>query len=65
MNEDLLTREELAVRLNISAYCIDKLRKYENMPYVKLRGSYRYNLTQIKDFFKELSIRQTKTSEGK
>ena len=27
MYEDLLTKEELAVRLNISAYDVDKLRK--------------------------------------
>lgn len=27
MNENLLTKEELAVRLNISAYDVDKLRK--------------------------------------
>lgn len=32
MNETLLTKEELAVRLNISAYDVDNLRKKRNMP---------------------------------
>jgi len=54
MNEKLLTKEELAVRLNISAYDVDKLRKERNMPYIKIGRSYRYNLEDVEKFIKEL-----------
>ncbi len=49
MNENLLTKEELAVRLNISAYDVDKLRKEKNMPYRKIGRSYRYDLEEKKN----------------
>ena len=54
MNEELLTKEELAVRLNISAYDVDKLRKERNMPNIKIGRSYRYNLEEVKKFIKKL-----------
>ncbi|BAK73191.1 helix-turn-helix domain-containing protein [Arcobacter sp. L] len=54
MNEKLLTKEELAVRLNISAYDVDKLRKEKNMPNIKIGRSYRYNLEDIEKFIKKL-----------
>ncbi len=43
MNEKMLTKEELAVRLNISAYDVDKLRKSKTKPHIillKIRISY-------------------------
>ncbi|RXJ82185.1 helix-turn-helix domain-containing protein [Arcobacter sp. F2176] len=54
MNETLLTKEELAVRLNISAYDVDKLRKEKGMPYKKIGRSYRYNLEEVNEFIKKL-----------
>ena len=54
MNEKLLTKEELAVRLNISAYDVDKLRKKQNMPSIKIGRSYRYNLQDVENFIKKL-----------
>ena len=54
MYEDLLTKEELAVRLNISAYDVDKLRKKQNMPSIKIGRSYRYNLQDVENFIKKL-----------
>ena len=55
MNEKLLTKEELAVRLNISAYDVDKLRKEKNMPNIKIGRSYRYNLEDVEKFIKKLN----------
>ncbi len=55
MYEDLLTKEELAVRLNISAYDVDKLRKTKNMPFIKIGRTYRYELEKVKTFLKTLS----------
>lgn len=54
MNETLLTKEELAVRLNISAYDVDKLRKEKNMPSIKIGRSHRYNLEDVNKFIKKL-----------
>lgn len=54
MNEELLTKEELAVRLNISAYEVDKLRKEKSMPYIPWGRTYRYNLEEVKKFIKKL-----------
>ncbi len=54
MNEKLLTKEELAVRLNISSYDVDKLRKKQNLPYIKLGKNYRYNLEDVEEFIKKL-----------
>lgn len=55
MNEKLLTKEELAVRLNISVYDVNKLRKEKNMPYIKIGGrNYRYNLEDVEKFIKKL-----------
>jgi excisionase family DNA binding protein len=54
MNEKLLTKEELAVRLNISAYDVDNLRKKQNMPCIKMGRSYRYNLEDVNDFIRKL-----------
>lgn len=54
MNEKLLTKEELAVRLNISAYDVDKLRKEKSMPNIKIGRSYRYNLEDVEKFIKKL-----------
>ena len=54
MNEKMLTKEELAVRLNISAYDVDKLRKERNMPNIKIGRSYRYNLEDVEKFIKKL-----------
>ena len=54
MNEKMLTKEELAVRLNISAYDVDKLRKKQNMPSIKIGRSYRYNLQDVENFIKKL-----------
>lgn len=57
MNEKMLTREELAVRLNISAYDVDKLRKKQNMPSIKIGRSYRYNLQDVENFIKKLGTK--------
>ena len=57
MYEDLLTKEELAVRLNISAYDVDKLRKKQNMPSIKIGRSYRYNLQDVENFIKKLGTK--------
>lgn len=54
MNEKLLTKEELAVRLNISSYDVDRLRKEKQMPNIKIGRSYRYNLEDVEKFIKEL-----------
>ena len=54
MNEKMLTKEELAVRLNISAYDVDKLRKKQNIPSIKIGRSYRYNLQDVENFIKKL-----------
>ena len=54
MNEKLLTKEELAVRLNISAYDVDKLRKEKQMPNIKIGRGYRYNLEDVEKFIKKL-----------
>jgi excisionase family DNA binding protein len=54
MNETLLTKEELAVRLNISAYDVDKLRKDKGMPCTKIGRGYRYNLDEVNEFIKKL-----------
>lgn len=54
MNETLLTKEELAVRLNISAYDVDKLRKEEKIPAIKIGRSYRYNLEEVNIAIKKL-----------
>lgn len=61
MNEKLLTKEELAVRLNISAYDVDKLRKDKHMPFTKIGRAYRYDLEKVLNFIKTLSS----TNEGK
>lgn len=55
MNENLLTREELAVRLNLSVGLIDKLRKEQNLPYVKIGRSHRYNIEEVNEYFKKLT----------
>ncbi len=57
MNEKMLTKEELAVRLNISAYDVDKLRKKQNMPSIKIGRSYKYNLLDIDNFIKKLGTK--------
>ncbi len=54
MNEKLLTKEELAVRLNISSYDVDRLRKEKQMPNIKIGRSYRYNLEDVEEFIKKL-----------
>ena len=61
MYEDLLTKEELAVRLNISAYDVDKLRKTKNMPFIKIWRTYRYELEKVKTFLKTLSSTSSKS----
>ena len=61
MYEDLLTKEELAVRLNISAYDVDKLRKTKNMPFIKIGLTYRYELEKVKTFLKTLSSTSSKS----
>lgn len=62
MNEKLLTKEELAVRLNISAYDVDKLRKDRKMPFTKIGRAYRYDLEKVLNFIKTLS---STNDEGK
>ncbi|OCL90606.1 helix-turn-helix domain-containing protein [Aliarcobacter thereius] len=57
---DFLTKEELAVRLNISAYDVDKLRKDKKMPSVKIGRTYRFNLEAVLEFIKELSSQEEK-----
>ena len=57
MNEKMLTKEELAVRLNISAYDVDKFRKKQNMPSIKIGRSYRYNLQDVENFIKKLGTK--------
>ena len=57
MNEKMLTKEELAVRLNISAYDVEKLRKKQNMPSIKIGRSYRYNLQDVENFIKKLGTK--------
>ena len=57
MNEKMHTKEELAVRLNISAYDVDKLRKKQNMPSIKIGRSYRYNLQDVENFIKKLGTK--------
>ncbi|WP_419777778.1 helix-turn-helix domain-containing protein [Malaciobacter marinus] len=54
MNENLLTKEELAVRLNISAYDVDQLRKKQNMPCIKIGRSYRFDLKEVQEFIKNI-----------
>lgn len=54
MNETLLTKEELAVRLNISAYEVDMLRKKQGMPCRKIGRGYRYDLEEVNKFIKNL-----------
>lgn len=54
MNETVLTKEELAVRLNLSAYEVDMLRKKQNMPCRKIGRSYRYDLEEVNKFIKNL-----------
>lgn len=54
MNEKLLTKEELAVRLNISSYDVDRLRKEKQMPNIKIGRSYGYNLEDVEKFIKKL-----------
>ena len=58
MNEKLLTREQLAVRLDISAYDVDKLRKEKNMPNIKIGRSYRYNFEAVNKFIKTLGSKK-------
>lgn len=58
MNEELLTKEELAVRLNISAYDVDKLRKERGMPNIKIGRSYRYNFEAVNKFIKTLGSKK-------
>ncbi|MCT7910685.1 helix-turn-helix domain-containing protein [Arcobacter lacus] len=54
MNENLLTKEELAVRLNLSVHRIDKLRKNNNLPCKKLaKKIIRYDLNEVNEFLKE------------
>ncbi|MFW0695707.1 helix-turn-helix domain-containing protein [Aliarcobacter butzleri] len=54
MNEDLLTKEELSVKLNLSANSIDKLRKHHNLPCKKIgKKTIRYNLKEVNEFLKE------------
>ncbi len=60
MSEELLTKEELAVRLNISAYDVDRLRKDKKMPSVKIGRAYRFNLEAVLDFIKKLSSQEEK-----
>lgn len=60
MNESLLTKEEIAVRLNISAYDVDKLRKTKNMPFVKIGRNIRYDLEKVRNFIRTLSTTQDK-----
>ena len=60
MYEDLLTKEELAVRLNISAYDVDKLRKTKNMPFIKIERTYRYELEKVKTFLHKSEYLATK-----
>ncbi|MFY4756398.1 helix-turn-helix transcriptional regulator [Aliarcobacter butzleri] len=54
MNENLLTKEELAVRLNLSANKIDKLRKNDKLPCKKIgKKTIRYDLNEVNEFLKE------------
>ena len=61
MNENLLTKEELAVRLNVSVYDIERLRKTKNMPFIKIGRAYRYDLVQVSEFIKSLSSTKEKS----
>lgn len=61
MNENLLTKEELAVRLNVSVYDIERLRKTKNMPFIKIGRTYRYELEKVKTFLKTLSSTSSKS----
>ncbi|MDN5069417.1 excisionase family DNA-binding protein [Aliarcobacter butzleri] len=53
MNENLLTKEELAVRLNLSVHRIDKLRKNDKLPYIKMGRNVRFNLEEVNQFLKK------------
>ena len=64
MYEDLLTKEELAVRLNISAYDVDKLRKTKNMPFIKIGRTYRYELEKVKTFLKHYLLHLLRVSKN-
>ena len=55
MNENLLTKEELAVRLNISAGQVDKLRRDEGLPFVRIGKRYRYNIENVLKWFEKYS----------
>ena len=64
MNENLLTKEELAVRLNLSVYEVEQLRKIKNMPYTKIGRAYRYDLEKVSKFIKTLSSTNEEKGQG-
>lgn len=53
MNENLLTIEEIAVRLNLSIHQINKLRKENKLPCIKIGRNIRFNLEKVNEFLKE------------
>ncbi|MBL3519468.1 helix-turn-helix domain-containing protein [Arcobacter lanthieri] len=53
MNEDLLTIEEIAVRLNLSIHQVNKLRKENGLPCIKIGRSIRFNLEKVNEFLRE------------
>ena len=57
MNEKMLTKEELAVKLSISAYDVYKVRKKPKTPSIKIGRSYRYNLQDVENFIKKLGTK--------
>jgi len=56
MNESLLTKEELAVRLNLTAAQIDRLRKEGKIhPLDGFKRPFKYNLKSVKKDIERLS----------
>jgi len=56
MNEQLLTKEELAVRLNLTTSKIDTLRKQNMIPHVKgFKRPFKYNLEAVNEAVKAMS----------
>lgn len=60
MNENLLTIEEIAVRLNLSIHQINKLRKDNGLPCIKIGRNIRFNLEKVNEFLREYGKKNAK-----
>lgn len=70
-NEKLLTADELALALNCSKRTVSRMISEDNIPFVPVRGSKRYILTEVLKHLRESSdqkknvFREIVTPEGK